>query len=75
MWHHDRFGHNSFLGEVELTFDSWEFDSQLEDWYALQPKVETRIGGLSHMLGFFSATLQAVEWIVNIVNYVCVGGE
>ncbi len=39
VWHHDRFGHNSFLGEVELTFDSWEFDSQIEEWYALQPKV------------------------------------
>uniref|UniRef100_A0A3P8YTA1 Synaptotagmin-like protein 5 n=1 Tax=Esox lucius TaxID=8010 RepID=A0A3P8YTA1_ESOLU len=25
VWHHDRIGHNSFLGEVELTFDSWEF--------------------------------------------------
>ena len=42
VWHHDRFRHNSFLGEVELTFDSWEFDSNIEEWYALQPKVETR---------------------------------
>jgi hypothetical protein len=39
VWHHDRFGHNSFLGEVELTFDSWEFDSNTEEWYSLQPKV------------------------------------
>ena len=44
VWHHDRFGHNSFLGEVELTFDSWEFDSQIEEWYALQPKVGSVVG-------------------------------
>lgn len=39
VWHHDRFGQNRFLGEVELTFDSWELDTQIEEWYALQPKV------------------------------------
>ncbi|XP_034549260.1 synaptotagmin-like protein 5 isoform X2 [Notolabrus celidotus] len=41
VWHNDRFGQNSFLGEVELTFDSWEFDTQIEEWYALQPKVSS----------------------------------
>uniref|UniRef100_A0A3Q2D0W2 Synaptotagmin-like protein 5 n=1 Tax=Cyprinodon variegatus TaxID=28743 RepID=A0A3Q2D0W2_CYPVA len=41
VWHHDRFGYNSFLGEVELTFDSWEFDSQIEEWYTLQPRVDS----------------------------------
>lgn len=39
VWHHDRFGHNGFLGEVEVTFDSGELDAQIEEWYALQPKV------------------------------------
>lgn len=39
VWHHDRFGHNTFLGETELTFDSWEFDKQIEDWFLLQPRV------------------------------------
>lgn len=43
VWHHDRFGQNRFLGEVELTFDSWELDTQIEEWYALQPKVWPRI--------------------------------
>lgn len=43
VWHHDRFGHNSFLGEVELAFDSWELDTEIEEWYALQPKVGPRI--------------------------------
>lgn len=40
VWHHDRFGHNVFLGEVELSFDSWEFNTQAQGWYTLQPKSE-----------------------------------
>lgn len=39
VWHHDRFGRNSFLGEVELAFDAWKFDCHIEEWYTLQPKV------------------------------------
>nr|XP_015219639.1 PREDICTED: synaptotagmin-like protein 5 isoform X1 [Lepisosteus oculatus]XP_015219640.1 PREDICTED: synaptotagmin-like protein 5 isoform X1 [Lepisosteus oculatus]XP_015219641.1 PREDICTED: synaptotagmin-like protein 5 isoform X1 [Lepisosteus oculatus]XP_015219642.1 PREDICTED: synaptotagmin-like protein 5 isoform X1 [Lepisosteus oculatus]XP_015219643.1 PREDICTED: synaptotagmin-like protein 5 isoform X1 [Lepisosteus oculatus] len=40
VWHNDRFGHNSFLGEVEVPFDSWEFENQTEEWFSLQPKVD-----------------------------------
>ncbi|NXC08199.1 SYTL5 protein, partial [Orthonyx spaldingii] len=40
VWHYDRFGHNSFLGEVEIPFDSWNFESQGDEWFVLQPKVE-----------------------------------
>ncbi|NXA74717.1 SYTL5 protein, partial [Thryothorus ludovicianus] len=40
VWHYDRFGHNSFLGEVEIPFDSWNFENQGEEWFVLQPKVE-----------------------------------
>ncbi|KAM9341870.1 synaptotagmin-like protein 5 isoform 2-T2 [Pholidichthys leucotaenia] len=43
VWHHDRFGHNSFLGEVELAFDSWGFDCHVEEWYTLQPKADNCI--------------------------------
>ncbi|KAJ8255270.1 hypothetical protein GJAV_G00202980 [Gymnothorax javanicus] len=38
VWHHDRFGQNRFLGELEIAFDSWEFEKQTEDWFTLQPK-------------------------------------
>ncbi|MGH0168540.1 UNVERIFIED_CONTAM: hypothetical protein FKN15_057819 [Acipenser sinensis] len=41
VWHYDRFGHNSFLGEVEIPFESWEFENQTEEWFALQPKVDS----------------------------------
>ncbi|XP_056358513.1 synaptotagmin-like protein 5 isoform X1 [Oenanthe melanoleuca] len=40
VWHYDRFGHNSFLGEVEIPFDSWNFENQSDEWFVLQPKVE-----------------------------------
>ncbi|KFV87114.1 Synaptotagmin-like 5, partial [Struthio camelus australis] len=40
VWHYDRFGRNSFLGEVEIPFDSWNFDNQGDEWFVLQPKME-----------------------------------
>ncbi|KAM9203575.1 synaptotagmin-like protein 5 [Mergus octosetaceus] len=40
VWHYDRFGRNSFLGEVEIPFDSWNFENQGDEWFVLQPKVE-----------------------------------
>ncbi|XP_053164036.1 synaptotagmin-like protein 5 isoform X2 [Hemicordylus capensis] len=49
VWHYDRFGHNSFLGEVELPLDSWNFENQAEEWFMLQPKVEvTADSGLQY---------------------------
>ncbi|XP_070606686.1 synaptotagmin-like protein 5 isoform X2 [Erythrolamprus reginae] len=40
VWHYDRFGHNSFLGEVEIPLDSWNFEDQIDGWFILQPKME-----------------------------------
>ncbi|XP_042316602.1 LOW QUALITY PROTEIN: synaptotagmin-like protein 5 [Sceloporus undulatus] len=40
VWHYDRFGHNSFLGEVEIPLDSWNFENQADEWFLLQPKRE-----------------------------------
>ncbi|XP_006133995.2 synaptotagmin-like protein 5 isoform X2 [Pelodiscus sinensis] len=40
VWHYDRFGHNSFLGEVEIPLDSWNFENQADEWFVLQPKLE-----------------------------------
>ncbi|KAM8858082.1 synaptotagmin-like protein 5 isoform 2-T2 [Synchiropus picturatus] len=60
VWHHDRFGHNSFLGEVELTFDSWEFDSQIEEWYALQPKMESNIDSTMPYKGELTVVLKYI---------------
>ncbi|KAM9181159.1 synaptotagmin-like protein 5 isoform 2-T2 [Dugong dugon] len=40
VWHYDRFGRNSFLGEVAIPFDSWNFENPSDEWFTLQPKVE-----------------------------------
>nr|XP_058148174.1 synaptotagmin-like protein 5 isoform X3 [Dasypus novemcinctus] len=40
VWHYDRFGRNSFLGEVEIPFDSWNFENPNDEWFVLQPKAE-----------------------------------
>lgn len=67
VWHHDRFGHNSFLGEVELTFDSWEFDSQIEEWYALQPKVESSIDTTMQYKGELTVVLKYIPAEKNLM--------
>ncbi|KAG7215774.1 hypothetical protein INR49_021897 [Caranx melampygus] len=67
VWHHDRFGHNSFLGEVELTFDTWEFDSQLEEWYALQPKVENSIDSTMQYKGELTVVLKYIPAEKNLM--------
>ncbi|XP_026232326.1 synaptotagmin-like protein 5 isoform X2 [Anabas testudineus] len=67
VWHHDRFGHNSFLGEVELTFDSWEFDSQIEEWYALQPKVESSIDATMQYKGELTVVLKYIPAEKNLM--------
>ncbi|XP_069896741.1 synaptotagmin-like protein 5 isoform X1 [Dipodomys merriami] len=40
VWHYDRFGRNCFLGEVEIPFDSWNFENPSDEWFVLQPKGE-----------------------------------
>ncbi|XP_048192516.1 synaptotagmin-like protein 5 isoform X1 [Perognathus longimembris pacificus] len=40
VWHYDRFGRNCFLGEVEIPFDSWNFENPCDEWFVLQPKGE-----------------------------------
>lgn len=42
VWHHDRFGRNTFLGEVEVPLDAWNFESQLEEFLPLHSKVLAR---------------------------------
>ncbi|KAL0963439.1 hypothetical protein UPYG_G00306430 [Umbra pygmaea] len=67
VWHHDRFGHNSFLGEVELTFDSWEFDTSLEEWYLLQPKIESRLDSTLQYKGELTVVLKYIPAEKNLM--------
>ncbi|XP_061924988.1 synaptotagmin-like protein 5 isoform X1 [Entelurus aequoreus] len=67
VWHHDRFGHNSFLGEVELTFDSWEFDSQIDEWFALQPKLESSMDASMQYKGELTVVLKYIPAEKNLM--------
>ncbi|XP_063811636.1 synaptotagmin-like protein 5 isoform X2 [Pseudophryne corroboree] len=40
VWHNDRFGRNSFLGEVNIPLDSWNFENQEDECFTLQPKMD-----------------------------------
>ncbi|RMB97828.1 hypothetical protein DUI87_25685 [Hirundo rustica rustica] len=42
VWHHDRFGRNTFLGEVEVPLDAWNFESHLEEFLPLHGKASKR---------------------------------
>lgn len=39
VWHYDRFGHNAFLGEVEVPLDCHDIDSGQEECETLRGKV------------------------------------
>lgn len=39
VWHYDRFGHNAFLGEVEIPLDCHDIDSGQEECVKLGEKV------------------------------------
>nr|XP_021140111.1 synaptotagmin-like protein 4 isoform X3 [Columba livia] len=51
VWHHDRFGRNTFLGEVEVPLDAWNFESQLEEFLPLHGKIGTDAAGLHQYKG------------------------
>ncbi|XP_063306173.1 synaptotagmin-like protein 5 [Pelobates fuscus] len=40
VWHNDRFGRNSFLGEVTIPLDTRNFENQEDECLLLQPKVD-----------------------------------
>ncbi|KAJ3591485.1 hypothetical protein NHX12_009429 [Muraenolepis orangiensis] len=39
MWHHDTFGKNSFLGEVDVDLSTWDFDHTRMNYLALRARV------------------------------------
>ncbi|NXX83830.1 SYTL4 protein, partial [Urocolius indicus] len=51
VWHHDRFGRNSFLGEAEVPLDAWNFESHLEEFLPLHGKAGVDAAGLHQYKG------------------------
>uniref|UniRef100_A0A663MP82 Synaptotagmin-like protein 4 n=1 Tax=Athene cunicularia TaxID=194338 RepID=A0A663MP82_ATHCN len=51
VWHHDRFGRNTFLGEVDIPLDTWNFESHLEEFLPLHGKIVSDAAGLHQYKG------------------------
>lgn len=55
VWHHDTFGKNSFLGEVDVDLSKWDFDHTQMNYLALK----ARVGGktLAHSAALSTAAV------------------
>ncbi|NWS38870.1 SYTL4 protein, partial [Probosciger aterrimus] len=51
VWHHDRFGRNTFLGEVEVPLRAWDFQRHLEEFLPLHGKIGVDDAGLHQYKG------------------------
>ncbi|XP_033907183.3 synaptotagmin-like protein 4 [Acipenser ruthenus] len=60
VWHQDRFGHNAFLGEVELPLDSWNFEATPEECLPLHAKASSQSSAYSHYKGELVISLKYI---------------
>ncbi|XP_064166053.1 synaptotagmin-like protein 5 isoform X2 [Anguilla rostrata] len=67
VWHSDRFGRNCFLGEAEVPFDSWDFESQVEEWFSLQPKVVRAVDPVLQYKGELTVVLRYIPAEKNLM--------
>ncbi|XP_072248392.1 uncharacterized protein sytl2b isoform X2 [Leuresthes tenuis] len=51
VWHHDTFGRNSFLGEVDVDLSKWDFDHTQMNYLALKARTMPLIGAPSNGRG------------------------
>ncbi|XP_053895765.1 synaptotagmin-like protein 4 [Malaclemys terrapin pileata] len=51
VWHHDRFGRNTFLGEAEISMESWNFENQMEECLPLHGKAGADSAGSQQYRG------------------------
>uniref|UniRef100_A0A3B3RM78 Synaptotagmin-like 4 n=1 Tax=Paramormyrops kingsleyae TaxID=1676925 RepID=A0A3B3RM78_9TELE len=60
VWHHDRFGRNAFLGEVELPLDCRDLNSSHEECVPLRPKVSRTRSAFAQYKGELMISLKFV---------------
>nr|XP_033804538.1 synaptotagmin-like protein 5 isoform X2 [Geotrypetes seraphini] len=60
VWHNDRFGRNSFLGEVEIPLDSRDFENRDDEWFVLQPKVDVAADAILQYKGELTVALRYI---------------
>ncbi|XP_053555353.1 synaptotagmin-like protein 4 [Bombina bombina] len=60
VWHHDRFGRNTFLGEVNLPLNSWNFDILADECLPLHGKNSGDNGGFTNYKGELVVSLKYI---------------
>lgn len=58
VWHHDTFGRNSFLGEVDVDLSKWEFNHTQMNYLALKSRVRQQHNCFVCVLVSFSTVLK-----------------
>ncbi|XP_077341053.1 synaptotagmin-like protein 2 [Lithobates pipiens] len=48
VWHHDALGRNSFLGEVNVNLETWDWSNTQRKWYQLEPRTPAAGIGLEN---------------------------
>ncbi|NXD76420.1 SYTL4 protein, partial [Halcyon senegalensis] len=62
VWHHDRFGRNTFLGEVEVPLDTCNFDSHVEEFLPLHGKMGADAAGLHQYKGELVVSMKYIPF-------------
>lgn len=66
VWHHDTFGRNSFLGEVDLDLSEWDFNNTQINDYPLKARVKFQPSTCHISLCCSSEMLaQSLDYILN----------
>ncbi|XP_078001534.1 synaptotagmin-like protein 5 isoform X2 [Glandiceps talaboti] len=60
VWHNDAFGHNDFLGEIQLPLDDVNFEEFTPDWRSLVP----RVAGTENTLLYKGDLSLALKYVV-----------
>ncbi|KAA0709452.1 Synaptotagmin-like protein 4 [Triplophysa tibetana] len=60
VWHYDRFGHNVFLGEVEVPMDNHDIETGHEEYMALRGKASTAASPFDQYRGELAVSLKYV---------------
>uniref|UniRef100_A0A3Q3ARD3 C2 domain-containing protein n=1 Tax=Kryptolebias marmoratus TaxID=37003 RepID=A0A3Q3ARD3_KRYMA len=61
VWHHDTFGRNSFLGEVDMDLSKWDSDHTQMNRLALRAKVKTH--NFLPFAGFYNRSLFFLHFV------------
>ncbi|XP_067853030.1 synaptotagmin-like protein 4 [Heptranchias perlo] len=67
VWHYDRFGRNSFLGEVDLSLDIWNFNNEAEECLPLHGKASAESGVIPPYKGELVLSIKYIPTAKNVL--------